>query len=275
MSRKHNEASRRFHDRIASRYDAIYDDPYWEFHDRITWNHIKPHLPKNTAAPVLDLGCGTGKWGLKLLKAGYPTTFVDLAPNMLEQVRAKLAEWAARPDLSSKAAKAVVQEADATNLRAFPEGHFDLVLAMGDVVSICSNPSQALSEIHRLLKPGAVAIFTVDNHLAALDHFVESGNLDALADFVKSGETHWLTRNVAEQFSVLMFTPAQIEAQARSRGFEIISRIGKTVLPVRLNKKFFEHPDAIDRLVDLEALLSKDPSAMARASHIQLAVRKI
>src|SRR3954463_4966590 len=127
------DPTRRYHDRVASRYDAIYDDPYWEFHDRITWNHIKPHVPQNLQAPVLDLGCGTGKWGLKLLKAGYPTTFSDLANNMLQEVRKKLEEWAAKPDLSAKAAKATVQQADATDLSAFPENHFELVTAMGDV----------------------------------------------------------------------------------------------------------------------------------------------
>ena len=98
----HNEASRKFHDRVASRYDAIYDDDFWDFHDRLTWSHLKPYLPKDLHAAVLDLGTGTGKWGLKLLKAGYPTTFSDLSNNMLGEVRDKLAVWAAQPDLASK-----------------------------------------------------------------------------------------------------------------------------------------------------------------------------
>ena len=86
---KHREKSRKFHDRVASKYDSIYDDAFWDFHDRITWNHLKPFLPTDPTAPVMDLGCGTGKWGLKLLKAGYPTTFSDLSQNMLQEVRKK------------------------------------------------------------------------------------------------------------------------------------------------------------------------------------------
>ncbi len=62
MGRKDRDASQKYHDRVAKKYDVIYDDAFWEFHDRITWNHIKPLLPK-TFAPVMDLGCGTGKWG--------------------------------------------------------------------------------------------------------------------------------------------------------------------------------------------------------------------
>jgi SAM-dependent methyltransferase len=271
---RHQDANRRFHDRVAPRYDQIYDDPFWEFHDRITWNHLKHFLPRDPAAPVLDLGCGTGKWGLKLLKAGYPTTFSDLSPKMLDEVRKKLDTWRDTPDLAAKAARATVQEADATDLRAFPENHFALITAMGDVVSICSDPARCLSEVHRLLAPNGVFVFTVDNHLAAIDHFIASGNLHALASFVKTGKTEWLTKNVAEQFAVHMFTPAQIESLVRSKGFELVSKIGKTVIPARQNRKLFEDPTAIDTLVDLETRLQSDSAAAARASHLQLAVRK-
>ena len=43
---------------------------------------------------------------------------------------------------------------------------------MGDVVSICSDPAACLSAARRLLKPGGVIVFTVDNYLAAIDHFI-------------------------------------------------------------------------------------------------------
>ena len=167
-----NEPNRRYHDRVASRYDSIYEDPFWDFHDRITWNHIKPFLPAATGANTMDLGCGTGKWGLKLLKAGYAVTFTDLSNNMLQEVRKKLESWG--PDLAAKAARATIQQSDAVDLRAFAESSYELITAMGDVVSICSDPAACLSEMRRLLKPGGVTVFTVDNYLAAIDHFIES-----------------------------------------------------------------------------------------------------
>jgi SAM-dependent methyltransferase len=275
MSRKHNQASRKFHDRIAPRYDAIYDDAFWEFHDRVTWAHLKAYLPRDPGLPVLDLGCGTGKWGLKLLKAGFPTHFVDLSIKMLDTVHDKLAAWAAQPDLSAKAARATVLQADAVDLSALPAEHFALAVGMGDVVSICSDAERALAQVHRLLQPGGVFVFTVDNRLAGLDHFADSGNLEALRAFVKTGQTHWLTRQESEQFEVHMFLPSQIETLAKARGFEVLSRIPKTVLPVRKNPQMLAEPGALERLVELEQLLAREPSSLGRASHLQLAVRRV
>jgi len=276
-NKKSNESNRKYHDRVASRYDSIYDDAYWEFHDRITWNHLKAHLPKLGApAPqVMDLGCGTGKWGLKLLKAGYATTFSDLSNNMLMEVRKKLEEWGAQADLSSKVARAKVEQADAKDLRGFGEGQFELVTAMGDVVSICGDPGKCLSEVHRILKPGGMFVFTVDNHLAAIDHFISSGNLGELAAFVKTGETEWLTRNVGERFAVRVCTPQQIDSLTKGKGFELVSRIGKTVIPARMNRELFESEGAVEKLVELETILQRDSSAASRASHLQIAARRV
>src|SRR3954453_20148124 len=87
-----HDKSRRYHDRVARQYDSIYDDPYWHFHDELTWRLIKPHLPRDANAHCADLGCGTGKWGLKLLKSGYGVLFLDSAAAMIEQARAKVQE---------------------------------------------------------------------------------------------------------------------------------------------------------------------------------------
>ena len=119
------DASRRYHDRVARQYDSIYDDPYWEFHDELTWRQIKPWVPRDATAHCVDLGCGTGKWGLKLLKSGFPTTFVDHAAAMIEQVRPKLEA------LGPKGNKGTLLVADIVEMPAVPSDDFQLVLAMG------------------------------------------------------------------------------------------------------------------------------------------------
>src|SRR6476619_5467986 len=115
---RHHNRSRKYHDRVARQYDAIYDDPYWEFHDELTWRLIKPHLPRNTTAQCADLGCGTGKWGLKLLKSGFATTFVDSSAAMIEQTRTKTEA------MGPRARKATLVVADIAGMPEVPSDAF-------------------------------------------------------------------------------------------------------------------------------------------------------
>lgn len=262
-----HDASRRYHDRVARQYDAIYDDPYWHFHDELTWRAIKPHVPRDTSAACCDLGCGTGKWGLKLLKSGFATTFVDHAAAMIEQVREKLQS-------NPRAKKATLVVADIVQMPTLADETFGLIVAMGDPLSICSDAARAAREMHRITKPGGVVIATADNKLAALDHFIQRGNLDALEEFIHTGKTNWLTADEREQFELTTFTPASMRKLFEKSGFEIIAVEGKTIIPVRDNKRLLEHDRAIERLLKLEAELSKDPTAAARAGHLQIIARR-
>ena len=271
MPRRHRDdsaASRKYHNRVANQYDQIYDDRYWEFHDELTWRAIKPHLPKSTTSAVLDLGCGTGKWGLKLLKSGFPTTFVDHSPNMIDQARAKV------ESLGPRAKHARFLVADIIDLYDLPSNQFSLTLAMGDPLSICADPAAAVCEISRTLAPGGVIIATADNKLAALDHFLQRGDIDALEHFLRTSRTTWLTDDSSEQFTLTMFTPHTLRRLFEKSGLAVLDLIGKTILPLRKHKHLLENPDSLQRLLEFERELQKDPTSPARSSHLQITARK-
>jgi hypothetical protein len=117
-------------------------------------------------------------------------------------------------------------------------------------------------------------IATADNKLAAIDHFVERGNLDALQEFVQSGTTQWLTQDQRERFDLTTFTPATLRKLFERAGFEVLDITGKTIVPVRQNRKLLEYPDAIARLLRIEQELSKDPASAGRAGHLQIVARR-
>lgn len=255
---------------MARRYDSIYDDPYWAFHDELTWRQIKPHLPRDAAAACADLGCGTGKWGLRLLKSGFATTFLDNSASMIEQVRAKLA---ALPP--AKAARATLAVADIVQMPSIASDTFALLVAMGDPLSICSDPARAAREMHRIAAPGGVVIATADNKLSAIDHYVERGNLAALEQFVESGKTNWLTEDQRERFELTTFTPASLRKLFERAGFEVLECLGKPIVPVRKNKHLLSDRDSVERLLRIESALSRDPAAAGRAAHLQITARKV
>ncbi len=266
--RSSNDASRRYHDRVARQYDGIYDDPYWEFHDRLTWQAIRPYLPSDAQGQCCDLGCGTGKWGLKLLKSGFATTFVDHSAAMIEQTRAKL------PALESRARKATLLVADIVDLQGLESDWFDLVLAMGDPLSICSDPGRAVRQMWRICKPGGTAIATADNKLAAIDYYMQKGDIDGLESLLKTGKTQWLTADERERFELTTFTPGEFQKLFERSGFEVVKLAGKTILPIREFKHLLRDESAIERLLRWEMDLAKDSTAAARASHLEITARK-
>jgi ubiquinone/menaquinone biosynthesis C-methylase UbiE len=267
-TRNRHDPSRRYHDRVARQYDSIYDDPYWHFHDELTWRLIKSHLPSDANAACADLGCGTGKWGLKLLKSGYPTTFVDHAAAMIEQARAKLS------DLGARGQRATLVVADIVEMPMLASEQFALVVAMGDPLSICTDARRAVREMFRITRAAGIVIATADNKLAALDHFAEHGNLAELEEFVRSSRTHWLTADQREQFQLTTFTPASLRKLFEQAGLEVVQIVGKTILPVRQHKALLDEPDAAERLLRLEHDLAKDPASAGRAGHLQITARK-
>ena len=254
---------------MARQYDSIYDDPFWAFHDELTWRLIKPHLPRDLGVACADLGCGTGKWGLKLLKSGFTTTFLDSSAAMIEQVRGKLGAYGPR------AKRATLVVGDIAQMPQLASDQFQLLLAMGDPLSICSDAASAVREFARITRPGGIVIATADNKLAAIDYFVERGNLDALEQFISSGKTHWLTQDERERFDLTTFMPATLARLFERTGFEVIEVRGKTIIPARQNKKLLEDPDAVERLLRIEAELGKDPVSAGRAPHLQIVAKRV
>ncbi len=267
MARRRKQAVQRYHDRVASRYDHSYDDAFWQWHDALTWDYLKPHLPRDLSAEVVDLGCGTGKWAAKLIQSGYRVTCVDISAKMLDEARRKIESGAG-------AGRASFVHADLLDLSKLPEGHFALAVAMGDPIGCTESPVKAMKQIRRILRPDGVLSATFDNKLAAIEFFLEQGDGEGLARFLRNGRTHWLTDSPDEQFEIATFSPGEVVRLVESAGFELIEMVGKTVLPMRHYRHLLETPEARRRWAKIEKELCRNRDAIARATHLQVACRK-
>lgn len=267
MGKRRRPAVERYYDRVAAKYDDSYDDAYWQWHDALTWDYIKPHLPTEHGATVLDLGCGTGKWAAKLSKSGYAVTCVDISAKMIDRARRKLAELNDR--------RAGFVQADLCELSALPSEGFALAVAMGDPIGCSASPPKALKEIHRVLRPNGVLIATFDNRLNALDFYMQSGDPKKLREFLRTGQTHWLTRDTDERFEIFTYTPAQVSKLVAAAGFEVMDMVGKTVLPMRDHRDTLLRESVDGRVwAQIEKSLCRDAAAMGRASHLQVVAKR-
>ena len=267
MSRNPRQAVEVYHDRVAHKYDDIYDDLYWRWHDTLTWDYLKPHLPTRQDEPIIDLGCGTGKWGLKMAHSGYAVTCLDISHKMVDVVRRKASE-------SGLEDKVTCVRADLMDLSELPAAHFALATAFGEPLCSVDSPARALKQIRRLLKADGLLIGTIDNRLAAIDFYLERGDVAGLEKLIKTGRTHWLTKAKAEQFELHTQTPKQLGKLLCSAGFEVVELLGKTVLPLRRYREYLEDKAQFRKLLALEKKLARDSDAVSRAAHFQFVARK-
>ena len=96
---------------------------------------------------VLEIGCGLGTDGVQFAKAGADYTGVDLTDAAIELARKRFEVSGLRGEL---------RVSDAENLD-FADESFDLVYSHG-VLHHTPDIARAVSEIHRVLKPGGRAI---------------------------------------------------------------------------------------------------------------------
>ena len=110
---------------------------------------------------LLEIGIGTGRIALPLLREGVHVTGVDISPLMVERLRAKLAQQQAiRPDRSW--GKLTLAMADMTAL-PFDDGSFDAAVGV-HVLHLVPEWRKALDEALRVVRRGGALLMGQDVH---------------------------------------------------------------------------------------------------------------
>ena len=101
---------------------------------------------KGSRGKLLEVGCGIGVDSVQLAKCGFDVTAVDLTENALEVAR----ENAKRAGVTIDFRLGNAEGLD------FPDATFDAVYSFG-VLHHTPDIEKAVSEVHRVLKPGGIA----------------------------------------------------------------------------------------------------------------------
>ena len=260
--------NRKYHDRIAAKYDQVYDGEYWRFYRDLSWRHLKPYLPAQRPAHGADLGCGTGWFGVRMLRAGLHTTFLDPSGKMIEEARAAAGAETAR-GLDTTFVQAGLED-----MAAIPDGALDFATGQGDPLSFCESPERGLRELHRVLKPNAHLVLSVDNRCAGVRTLLDEGDAAGALELLRTGRTEWRADRKQERFGMKMFDADELEALFAKTGFEVLSRIGKTCLVQRRHEELLADADARAQWLAAEERVHGKPHWLAAASHLQFAVRR-
>jgi SAM-dependent methyltransferase len=113
-------------------------------------SNAPPQVREVRGGTVADLGCGTGRWTLRLAQAGARVTALDFSEGMLARARQKAAEAGLTPDFLQH---------DLTSALPLPGDAFDIVLsclALEHVPALAAT----FAEMTRICRPDGRIIVT-------------------------------------------------------------------------------------------------------------------
>ncbi|MBI4243283.1 MAG: class I SAM-dependent methyltransferase [Planctomycetes bacterium] len=142
---------------------------------------------------LLEIGCMVGHYSFYMNNMGFRTTGVDLSAASIQTAK-KVAL-----DLGVKRADFVCSDVE-TLSKAVPENYFDGVFSYS-TLRYLSDPSGAISEIYKVLKPGGTAVVDFPN--------VNCPWFEVLKPFTR----------LAPHIHDHLFTREQIEGYMRKAGF--------------------------------------------------------
>jgi len=254
--------AKEWHDLHAAEYDASYKDMKWiEIYDRITWDRtIKPYLPDDRGALILDAGGGTGKWTIRIAELGYSVTLTDISEGMLRVAERKLAK-------ANLLANVKIIAADVTEMDMFEDGSFDFVLCEGDPLSYCRDPKKGIKELVRVAKEGAIIVASVDNLYSRLMWNIRQGLLDQVGNLL---EDQWATG----EYPMYFFKPSELMERFSEKGCKVEKIVGKNIFSGGLGEDRLRDPDTFSGILKLEMKYCDDPYYVGCAGHIAVVCRK-
>ncbi|MGD0003391.1 MAG: class I SAM-dependent methyltransferase [Anaerolineaceae bacterium] len=148
---------------VRNEWRRLVKDPYHRLELDTTLHFLEKYLSE--AGLVLDAGGGPGRYTLELARREHAVVLLDLTPANLEFARrqikkANLQEWVKD-----------IQEGSIVDLSLFADNTFDAVVCTGGPLSHVLDPMErdrAISELIRVVKPGAPVFISVISRLAVL-----------------------------------------------------------------------------------------------------------
>ncbi|HMF43112.1 MAG TPA: class I SAM-dependent methyltransferase [Polyangia bacterium] len=126
---------------------ALYD---WEYRRRRDDVRFYGTLADERGGPILDLGCGTGRLMLPLLRAGHTVVGVDRGPAMLARAAARLARLSPRARRRALLLRADLRRIPVVQRFAFAVAAFHTIQHLANDREL----GDFFAEVARVLQPG-------------------------------------------------------------------------------------------------------------------------
>jgi len=153
--------------KLADRYDSWYRTEFGRYADRLEKRLILKFAEPKKGERVLDVGCGTGTYGLEFSKMGLEVTCLDMSKRMLDIAKKK-----------SRDMNMILGNAQEI---PFKDNTFDLIVGV-TLIEFLDEPEKAIQEMRRVLKQNGRIVLGVLNKFSLFALYERIGGNETYAD---------------------------------------------------------------------------------------------
>src|ERR1700722_839018 len=161
---------------LAPSYLEHFEIPHRHAYDTLAWERVRPLLPER--GPIVDAGCGVGRWVGRLTALGYDVIGVEQAPGMIAELRR--ADYGPGFTLVEES----METADLTEASA------GLVLALGSL-QYTSDPTATVRRFATWLRPGGTGVALVDSLGALVIELLQQGRTEEAMERLRTRVGCW------------------------------------------------------------------------------------
>lgn len=246
-------------ERIFGRFIALYEES--------CWHYIEPVLPDVEEGVILEAGCGTGRWVVRLASMGYRVVLSDLSPEMIRHARAKVDHLR----LSDRAVAYHVL--DICNMHTLSEASFDLVLALGGPLSLCRDARMAVSELCRVTKPGGYVICDGANRYRTALDLVRKKELSQLVKVLETGQF-----SRPDGLTDHRFGPQELADLFEANGMEVLHLAAVCpffdYLPGEEQRHLLDNEQVFELMLDVGRRYAEDTSVVGLSGRLLIVARR-
>lgn len=256
---------------IISNYTGFDEDQraFGSRADQIEFIYTKRLLDQfiDPAKTVVELGCGTGYYGLYLSNKCKSYHGIDIVPKHIEQFQSKIDKQGLRHVSASLG--------NATHLPEIQDNTYDVVLALGPMYHLPHGERQkVIEESKRICKHGGVVLFAYINKIGAYLRACIDENMKAGYPNAKTNKSV-LVQGVDDKLpEVFYFTmPEEIEDDVKQKGLTVVRNAGVdySFSPTDINRMNDEQYAAWAEIMDC---MFASGSCTGTSNHAVLVCRK-
>jgi SAM-dependent methyltransferase len=161
---------------LAPSYREHFEVPHRRAYDVLAWERVRRTLPER--GPVIDAGCGVGRWVARLLRLGYEVIGIEQAPGMIDQARR------ARYGPGFTLIEGSMETAD------LPEASAGMVLALGSL-QYTADPAATLRRLAGWVRPGGTVVVLVDSLVALVIELLRDGRAGEAVERLRTRVGCW------------------------------------------------------------------------------------